>query len=83
MTTNISLDKQRINLKGKGKRTVVPLGPSGGKQWDEPDDEDVYVCRIYKIMSNNEGIIEPNNNGEIYLGSPMPVSQKSDLELYN
>ena len=33
-------------------------------------------------MKNNEEILEPNNNGEIYLGSPMSIGQKFNLEQY-
>ena len=34
-------------------------------------------------MKNNEDTIELNNNGEIYLGSPMSIDQNSNSKLYN
>lgn len=44
MKENISLDKEIIKLKRKGKNIVTPHDPSKGKPWDEPDDEDIDTC---------------------------------------
>ena len=50
MKENITLDRDRIKLKGKEKKIVIPIDPSEGKPWDETNDEDVDVCRLYQIM---------------------------------
>ena len=34
-------------------------------------------------MKNNEDTIDPNNKGEIYLGSPMFIRENYDFTLYN
>lgn len=46
MNENISLNNDRIKIKGKGKNIIIPLGPSEGKPWDEQDDEDVEIFQI-------------------------------------
>lgn len=63
MKANISIEKYRIKLKGKGKKIVIPLDPSEGKPWDEPNDKDSNICWIYQIMKNNEDTVEPNKTG--------------------
>ena len=50
MKTNVSLDKDRIKLKGRGKKIIIPLDPREGKPWDELDDGVEDVCQIYKII---------------------------------
>ena len=35
---NISLEKDRSKLKGKGKKVIIPLDPKEGAPWEEPDD---------------------------------------------
>lgn len=83
MKENISLDKDIIKVKGNGKKVIIPLDLREGKPWDEPNDEDAYVHCLYQTMKYNEDTIDPNDKGEIYLGSPMIISQKSNFELYN
>jgi hypothetical protein len=43
MKENISLDKQKIKIKGIWNRFIIPLDPREGKPWDEPDDKDADV----------------------------------------
>ena len=38
MKANISLEKDRIKLKGQGKKVIIPLDPKEGAPWEEPDD---------------------------------------------
>lgn len=43
MEANISLEKDRLKLKGKFKRVIIPLEPREGKPWDDIDEHDVDV----------------------------------------
>ena len=47
MKASISLDKERIKLKGNGKNVIVPIHPSQGEPWTEPIDEEVDVQQLY------------------------------------
>ena len=78
MKASISLDKERIKLKGNGQKVIVPIHPSQG----EPIDEEVDIRQLYKIQ-NNEDYIEPNVYGELYLGNQDSVGYNSDAELYD
>ena len=49
MKASISLDKERIKLKGNGKKVIVPIHPSQGEPWIEPIDEEVDVRQLYQI----------------------------------
>ena len=40
MKASILLEKERINLKGCGKKFAVPINPSQGKPWTERDHND-------------------------------------------
>ena len=68
MKASISLDKERIKLKGNGKKVIVPIHPSQGEPRIEPIDED-YT--------------EPNIYGELHLGNQDSVGYNSDTELYD
>ena len=83
MKACISMEKDRIKLKGVGKKVIVPIYPSQEKLWEEPNENEGYIRRVYQIMENNEGSIEPNEYGELHLGSPMSVEQNSGSKLYN
>ena len=39
MKESISLDKERIKLKGNGKKVIIPIHPSQGEPWTKPIDE--------------------------------------------
>ena len=39
----ISLDKERIKLKGNGQKVIVPIHTSQGEPWTEPIDEEVDI----------------------------------------
>ena len=43
MKASISLDKQRIKLKGNGQKVIFPIHPSQGEPWAKPIDEEVNV----------------------------------------
>lgn len=47
---NISLYKDTLKIKGKGKKVTIPLIPSDGGPWEEPINDDPYVRRLYQIM---------------------------------
>ena len=40
MKENISLEKDRIKLKGQGKKIIIPLDPKEGAPWEEPDNSE-------------------------------------------
>ena len=82
MKASISLEKERIQLKEEGKKVIVPINPSEGKPWEEPDDANDGIQRLYEIVQNNEDTVEPNNYGELHLGRPISVGYNSDSKVY-
>ena len=46
MKASISLDKERIKLKGNGQNVIVPIHPSQGEPWNEPIDEEVDIRQL-------------------------------------
>ena len=83
MKANISLEKDRIKIKGQGKKIIIPLDPKEGTPWEEPDDIEDKVRQLYKVIQSNYDLVEPNNQGELDLGSPTSIGQNSDADLYN
>lgn len=43
MKSNMSLDKNKIKIKGKGKRAIIPLNQREGFPWDEIENDDAYL----------------------------------------
>jgi len=43
MKANILLEKDRIKLKGQGKKIIIPLDPKEGTPWEELDDTEDKV----------------------------------------
>ena len=82
MKVSISLDKDRIKLKGNKQKVIVPIHPSQGKPWTEPINEEVNIRQLYQIQ-NNAYYTEPNIYGEIHLGNKDSVGYNSDAELYD
>ena len=82
MKASISLDKERIKIKGNGKKFNVPIHPSHGEPWSEPIHEHVNIQKLYQIH-NNEDYIEPNVYRELPLGNPDSIGYNSDVELYD
>ena len=68
MKASISLDKERIKIKGNGQKFIVPIHPSQGEPWTKPMDEEFNVRQLYQIH-NNTDYTEPNIHGELYLGN--------------
>ena len=68
MKASISLDKERIKLKGNGQKFIVPIHPSQGEPWTEPIDDEVDVRQLYQIQ-NNADYTEHNIYGELHLGN--------------
>jgi hypothetical protein len=83
MRATISLERDRIKLKGSGRKIIIPLDPKEGKPWVETWDEAHEAHRLYQVMNEKKDNIEPNSEGEILLGSPLSIGQNSDTELYN
>ena len=69
MKSNISLEKYRIYLKGQGKKVIIPLDPKEGASWEEPDDSKAKVRQLYNVIQRNLDTIEPNDKGELDIGS--------------
>ena len=61
MKSNNSLDKDKIKLKGQGKKVIIPLDPKEGAPWEEPDDSEDKDRQLYKIIQSNLDSIEPND----------------------
>ena len=83
MKANISLEKYRIKLKGQGKKIIIRLDPKEGTPWEEPDDTKDKVRQLYKVIQSNCDLAEPNDQGELNLGSSTSVSQNFDADLYD
>ena len=43
MKSLISMDKERIKLKGNGQKVILPIHPSQGEPWTELVDEEVDI----------------------------------------
>jgi hypothetical protein len=83
MKSIISLDKDKIKLKGKWEKVIIQFYLKEVKPWYEPNDDDADVRKLYQIMQNNEENIKPRSYGQIHLGSPMLIGHNSDLEFDN
>ena len=77
MKASISLDKERIKLKGNGHKFIAPIHPSQREPWTEPIDEEVDIRQLYQIQ-NNKDYTEPNIYGELHLGNQDSVGYNSD-----
>ena len=62
---NISLEKDRIKIKGQGKKVIIPLDSKEGAPWEELDDSEAKVRQLYKIIQSNLDSVEPNDQGEL------------------
>ena len=83
MKANISFEKDRIKLKGQGKKIIIPLDRKEGTPWEEPDDIEDKVRQLYKVIQSNCDLVKPNDQGELDLGSPTFISRNSDADLYD
>jgi hypothetical protein len=83
MWATISLERDRIKLKGSGRKIIIPLDPKEGKPWVETWDEAQEVRWLYQVINEQRDNVEPNSEGEILVGSPLSIGQNSDTELYN
>ena len=83
MKANISKEKNRIKLKGQGKKVIIPLDPKEGASWEEPNDSEENVRKVYKVIQRNLDMVEPNDQGELDIGSPTSVGRNSDSSLYD
>ena len=59
------------------------MNPKEGTLWEEPNDTKVKVRQLYKVIQSNCDLVEPNDQGELDLGSPTFVGQNSDANLYD
>ena len=83
MKANISLEKYRIKLKGQGKKFIIPLDPKEGAPWEQPDESEEKVRKLYKIIQSNLDSVEPNDQGELDIWSPTSVGHNYDYDLYD
>ena len=83
MKSNISLEKDRIKLKGQGKKIIIPLDPKEGAPQEEPDDSEARVRKLYQVIQSNLDTVKPNDRGELDIGSPTSIGFNSDSNLYD
>ena len=83
MRAMISLERDRIKLKGSGRKIIIPLDPKEGKPWMESWDEDQEAKCLYQVNNEQKDYIEPTAEGEILRESPILVGHNSDSALYN
>ena len=83
MKDTVSLEKDRIKLKGQGKKVIIPLDPKEGAPWEEPDDSEAKVRNLYKVIQSNLDMVEPNNQGELDIGLPTSIKPNYDSNLYD
>lgn len=60
MRVKISLDNDRLKIKGKRKKIIIPLDPKQGRMWEKPNDDDADICQLYQVIHHNEDTIKPN-----------------------
>jgi hypothetical protein len=60
MKETISLERDRIKLKGSGRKIIILLDPKEGKPWMESWDEDQEDRCLYQINNEQKYYIEPN-----------------------
>ena len=82
MKASISLDKERIKLKGNGQKVIVPIYPSQAETQTKPIDKEVDVRQLYQIQ-NDEDYTEPSSYGELHLENQDSVGYNLDAELYD
>ena len=46
MKSNITLEKDRIKLKGQGKNVIIPLDPKERAPWEEPNNSEEKVRKL-------------------------------------
>ena len=78
MKANISLEKDRTKFKGQGKKITIPLDPKEGGPWEEPDDSEERMRKLYQVMQSNLDTVEPND-----LGLLTSVKCNSHSDLYD
>ena len=83
MKANISLEKDRIKLKGQGKKIIIPLDPKEGTPWEELDDIEEKVKQLYKVIQSDYDLVEPNDQGELDLGSLTRVGRNFSANIYD
>jgi hypothetical protein len=83
MKATISLERDKIKLKGSGRKIIIPLDPKEGKPWMESWDEDQEARCLYHINNEQKYYTEPTAEGEILRESPMSVGHNSYSALYN
>jgi hypothetical protein len=82
MKENISLEKDRIELKGDGRKIIIPLDEKEGKPWIESWDEDHEDRCLYQINNEQRDYVESTAQGDILRESPMSIGHNSDSALY-
>jgi hypothetical protein len=78
---NISLGKDRIKLKGGGRKIFISLDPKEGKPWTKSWDEDQEARCLYQINRKQIDYVEPTTQGEILREYPMSVGHNSKYTL--
>ena len=83
MKSTISIEKDRIKLKGDNYRIIVPLDLKEEKPLLEPFDEYVDIWRLYQVIQSNEDSANPSKQGDLHFGTPISIGQNSKQNLMN
>lgn len=67
MKATISLEKDKIKLKGNGKKIIIPLDLHEGKPWVEAYEEELETRRLYQVLHEHQDNVEPNPFSEILI----------------
>ena len=76
----ISLERDKIKLKGSGRKFIIPLYPKELKSWAETWDEAHEAQRLYQVINKKIDNVKRKNKGEILVGSPLSIRQNSNTK---
>jgi len=73
MKVVISLEKDRIKLKWNNKNIIIPLDTYEGNSWVEASNDEVEMKQLYQVLHEDHDNVEPKNDGDILIGSPLSI----------
>jgi hypothetical protein len=83
MWATISLERDRIKIKGSIRKIIIPLDSKEGKPWVDRWYGNQEFQQLYQINNEQRDNFELNSEGEILVRSPLSIGQNLDIKLYN